>query len=93
MGHFATECRKTKSGKEKALILEKKDWMDSSNSNEDVNYALMANVEVEVFLPKKVPNVIYNFDIDNMSELKSYLKNLHMSLKNKTLENDRLRTQ
>ena len=74
MGHFGTECRKAKSGKSKALISEKKYWMDSSDSDEEFNYALMANLETEPPPSKKVPNVVYNFDIDNMSELKSFLK-------------------
>ena len=45
-GHFPTECMKAKSRRSKALILEKKYWMDSSDSNEEVNNALMANVEI-----------------------------------------------
>ena len=80
-----------KSVKAKVLISEKKDWMDSSDSDEEVNYALMANVEAEVSSSKKVPNVVYNFDTNNMLELKSFLKNLHMSFKNQILENDRLK--
>ena len=74
MGHFATKCWKAKYGKAKALISENKDWMDSSDSNEEVNYSLMANVEAEVSLPEKVPSVVYNFDTDNMLELNPFLK-------------------
>ena len=84
-------ARKTNYGKAKALITEKKDWMDSSDSDKEVNYALMANVEAEVSLPEKVPNVKYNFDTDNMSELKYFLKNLHLSFKSQTLENERIK--
>ena len=91
MGHFATKCRKAKFGKEKTLISEKKDWMDSSDFDEEVNYALMTNVKAKVFSSEKLPNVIYNFDTNNMLEHKSILKNLHMSFKNQTIENDRLK--
>ena len=82
MRHFVTECRKANFGNAKALISEKKDWMDSSESDEEVNYALMANVKVKISSSRKVSNVIYNFDTDNMLELKSFLKNLYMSFKN-----------
>ncbi|KAK1401428.1 hypothetical protein POM88_001033 [Heracleum sosnowskyi] len=43
MGHYAPECKKGKS--EKALITKGKDWADTSDSDEDVSYALMATVE------------------------------------------------
>lgn len=88
MGYFSTECRKAKSNKSKgkALITESNDWMDSSDSDEEVNYALMANVDNDSSLSyEKVQNTVYDFDIENMSELKSFLKNLHMSFKNLTL--------
>ena len=48
----------------------------------------MANVEAKVSLPEKVPNVNYNFDTDNMSKLKYFLKNLHLRFKSQTLENE-----
>ena len=66
---------------EKALISEKKDYMDSSNFDEEINYTLMENVEVEVITPEKVHDIVYNFDTNNMLELKSFLKDLHMSFK------------
>ncbi|KAL8133914.1 hypothetical protein AgCh_009107 [Apium graveolens] len=47
-GHFATECKKTKhdKGKNKALITSSKDWMDSTDSeNEETCYALMASFD------------------------------------------------
>ncbi|KAL8134196.1 hypothetical protein AgCh_009303 [Apium graveolens] len=46
-GHFSTECKKSKydKGKNKALITSSKNWMDSSDSdNEDTCYALMASL-------------------------------------------------
>ncbi|KAL8099455.1 hypothetical protein AgCh_031912 [Apium graveolens] len=45
-GHFATECKNTKhdKGKNKALITSSKDWMDSTDSeNEETCYAMMAS--------------------------------------------------
>ncbi|XP_063947601.1 uncharacterized protein LOC135152054 [Daucus carota subsp. sativus] len=40
-GHFATECNKAKNEKEQAFITKKGSWADSSDSKEEVNYALM----------------------------------------------------
>ena len=49
MGHFTTECKRAKSGQSKALITSSKDWMDSSEfEDEEVNYTLMANTEEAV---------------------------------------------
>ena len=59
--------------------------MDFSDSHEEVNYALMVNVEIESPPSEKVPNVVYNFDTDNMVKLKSFLKSLHLSSKSQTL--------
>ncbi|KAL8121477.1 hypothetical protein AgCh_018270 [Apium graveolens] len=55
-GHFATECKRTKhdKGKNKALITLRKNWMDSSDSeNEDRCYALMANFYDPAFSESK----------------------------------------
>ena len=54
LGHYATECR----SKEKAFITQE-NWMDSSDEEEEVNYALMAKTE-EV---TKVIHPTYNIDI------------------------------
>ena len=70
MRHFATEC---KSGNVKALISKKKEWMDSSDSDEEVNYALMKNVDTDAITSESVPEVVYNFDTNNILELKSFL--------------------
>ena len=64
--------------------------MDSLDSDKEVNYALTSNVEAEVSLPEKVPKFNYNFDTDNMFELKSFLKNLQLGFENQTLENERI---
>ena len=43
MGHYAPECKKSKT--EKALFTKGRDWADTSDSDEDVNYALMATAQ------------------------------------------------
>ncbi|KAK1398207.1 hypothetical protein POM88_008070 [Heracleum sosnowskyi] len=87
MGHFASECKKTK-----ALITSSKDWMDSSSESdtEVVNYALMANTDDTVIPDDKVLNTIFDFDTDNASELRRFLKSLHISFRSQTAENSRI---
>ncbi|KAK1358784.1 hypothetical protein POM88_043258 [Heracleum sosnowskyi] len=87
MGHFASECMKTK-----ALITSSKDWMDSSSESdtEVVNYALMANADVTAAPDDKVLNTIFDFDTDNASELRRFLKSLHISFRSQTAENTRI---
>ncbi|KAK1371594.1 hypothetical protein POM88_037686 [Heracleum sosnowskyi] len=87
MGHFASECKKTK-----ALITSNKDWMDSSSESdtEVVNYALMASTDVTVAPDDKVLNTIFDFDTDNASELRRFLKSLHISFRSQTAENTRI---
>ncbi|KAL8125144.1 hypothetical protein AgCh_012717 [Apium graveolens] len=95
-GHFATECKKIKhdKGKNKALITSNKNWMDSSDSeNEDTCYALMASFDDPTSFESKVLTPFFSFDTEDISELKSILKSLHGNFKNKTLENDRLITE
>ncbi|KAK1360650.1 hypothetical protein POM88_045124 [Heracleum sosnowskyi] len=84
MGHFATECKKAK-----ALITSSKDWMDSSSESdtEVVNYALMANTDETDVPDDKVPNTVFDFDTDNASELRRFLKSLHISFRSQTAEN------
>ncbi|KAL8132682.1 hypothetical protein AgCh_008243 [Apium graveolens] len=55
-GHFATECIKSRNdkGKNKVLITSSKDWMDSTDSeNEGTKYALMASFDNHVSLDSK----------------------------------------
>ncbi|KAK1394057.1 hypothetical protein POM88_013113 [Heracleum sosnowskyi] len=87
MGHFATECKKAK-----ALITSSKDWMDSSSESdtEVVNYALMANTDESAAPDEKVPNTVFDFDTDNASELRRFLKSLHISFRSQTVENTRI---
>ncbi|KAL8097342.1 hypothetical protein AgCh_030472 [Apium graveolens] len=44
-GHISPDCKKGKSEKGKALVTKKKSWTDSSDSEVEVNYALMANAD------------------------------------------------
>ncbi|KAL8118026.1 hypothetical protein AgCh_015791 [Apium graveolens] len=93
-GH--SECKKIKhdKGKSKALILSSKNWMDSSDSeDENTCYALMASLDNPAASEPKVQTPFFSFDTENISELKYILKSLHGSFKNKTLENDRLITE
>ncbi|KAK1401800.1 hypothetical protein POM88_001405 [Heracleum sosnowskyi] len=87
MGHFATECKKAKS-----LITSSKDWMDSSSESdtEVINYALMANTDETAVPDEKVPNIIFDFDTDNASELRRFPKSLHISFRSQTDENTRI---
>ncbi|KAK1360845.1 hypothetical protein POM88_045319 [Heracleum sosnowskyi] len=92
MGHYATECKKPKVGKStrKALVTSSKGWMESSDSEEEeeeTNYALMAEIEEA---SEKVPKTAYAFDTDNMCELKSFLRNLHISYNSQSKENIRI---
>ncbi|KAK1399122.1 hypothetical protein POM88_008985 [Heracleum sosnowskyi] len=92
MGHYAPECKKGKS--EKALITKGKDWVDTSDSDEGVNYALMATVKDEVESSgNKVPLTTYAYDTDNISELRIYLKSIHVIYRDQTLENERIKSE
>ncbi|KAL8118663.1 hypothetical protein AgCh_016254 [Apium graveolens] len=44
-GHISPDCKKGKSDKCKALVTKKKSWTDTSDSEDEVNYALMANAD------------------------------------------------
>ena len=92
MGHFAPECKKGKA--EKALISQGKDWADVSDSEEDTNYALMATVDNENDTSEvKVPLTTQAFNTDNISELRIFLKSLHVSYRDQTLENERIKSE
>ncbi|KAK1378640.1 hypothetical protein POM88_025384 [Heracleum sosnowskyi] len=92
MGHYAPECKKGKS--EKALITKGKDWADTSDSDEGVNYALMATVRDEAESSEnKVPLTTYAYDTNNISELRIYLKSIHVSYRDQTLENERIKSE
>ncbi|KAK1384246.1 hypothetical protein POM88_021981 [Heracleum sosnowskyi] len=92
MGHYTPECKKGKS--EKALISKGKDWADTSYSDDAVNYALMATVKDEAESSEnKVPLTTYAYDTYNISELRIYLKSIHVSYRDQTLENERIKAE
>ncbi|XP_063939724.1 uncharacterized protein LOC135148436 [Daucus carota subsp. sativus] len=79
MGHFATECKKAKNEKGQAFISKKGSWADSSDSEEEVNYALMANTDnSSEAVQSKLPHSTLAFDTEDITELRLFLKNLHM---------------
>ncbi|KAL8116161.1 hypothetical protein AgCh_022599 [Apium graveolens] len=79
----STDCRKPRAEKKQALISKKKNWDDTSESDDEVNYALMANADTEVGNAKlKLPQTILAFDTDDIYELRLFLKSLHESLEN-----------
>ncbi|MGI4673428.1 zinc finger CCHC domain-containing protein [Klebsiella pneumoniae] len=82
MGHYAPECKKSKI--EKALITKGRDWADTSDSDEEVNYALMASIEPEDS-ELKVPSSTLAYNIDDISELRIYLKALHVSYRDRSI--------
>ncbi|KAL8104646.1 hypothetical protein AgCh_028756 [Apium graveolens] len=43
--HISPDCKKGKGDKGKALVTKKKSWTDTSDSEDEVNYALMANAD------------------------------------------------
>ncbi|KAL8097999.1 hypothetical protein AgCh_030940 [Apium graveolens] len=71
IGHFAVNCRKPKTEKKQALITKKRNWDDSSDLDDGVNYALMANAETEADTAEL------------KKQIKQQLKELHMKDKEK----------
>ena len=73
-GHTSPDCNKVKSDKGKALVTKKKSWTDTSDSEHEVNYALMANADSSSKAAElKVPQTTYAFHIDDITELRSDL--------------------
>ena len=91
---WTTECKKAKNEKGQAFFTKKGSWADSSDSEEEVNYALMANTDnnSEV-VESKVPHSTFAFDTEDITELRLFLKNLHVSYRDQTLENERLKSE
>ena len=48
LGHFATDCRKPRAEKKQALISKKRNWDDSSDLDDGINYALIENANAEI---------------------------------------------
>ena len=71
-----------------ALITKKKSWTDTSDSEDEVKYALMANVDGSPETAElKLPQTTYAFHTDDITELRLYLKTMFISFRDQTLEN------
>ncbi|KAL8099620.1 hypothetical protein AgCh_032038 [Apium graveolens] len=46
-GHISPDCKKVKGDKGKALVTKQKSWIDTSDTESEENYALMANADEE----------------------------------------------
>ena len=83
-GYFALECKKGKSDKDQAFITKKTDWDDTSDSDKEVNYALMVYVESSSETSEmKVPHSILAFDTDDTAELKKFLEKMDVSFRDR----------
>ncbi|KAL8104369.1 hypothetical protein AgCh_028540 [Apium graveolens] len=93
LGHFIADCKKPKGEKKQALISRKRNRDDSSNSD-GINYALMENADAETNTAElKVPQSTLTFDTDDICELRIFLKTLHISFRDQTLENNRIKSE
>ncbi|KAL8135197.1 hypothetical protein AgCh_010019 [Apium graveolens] len=98
-GHISPDCKKVKSDKGKALITKKKSWTDTSDSESEENYALMANADKasaessSEAAELKVPQTTYAFHTDDINELRRYLKTMFISYRDQTLTCKRLTSE
>ncbi|KAL8088255.1 hypothetical protein AgCh_038146 [Apium graveolens] len=93
-GHISPDCKKVKSDKGKALVIKKKSWTDTSDSESEENYALMANADSSSeAVELKVPQTTYAFHTDDISELRRYLKTMFISYRDQTLTCERLTSE
>ncbi|KAL8089265.1 hypothetical protein AgCh_038892 [Apium graveolens] len=71
--HISPDCKKTKSDKGKALVTKQKSWTDTSDSESEENYALMANADKSSSessseaAETKVPQTTYAFHTDDIN--------------------------
>ncbi|KAL8089032.1 hypothetical protein AgCh_038696 [Apium graveolens] len=85
--HISPDCKKVKSDKGKALVTKKKSWTDTSDSESEENYTLMANADKasaessSEAAESKVPQTTYAFHTDDINELRRYLKTMDEVLK------------
>ncbi|KAL8155163.1 hypothetical protein AgCh_000526 [Apium graveolens] len=82
LGHFAADCRKPRAEKKQVLISKKRNRDISSDSDDGINCALMANVDAETNTAVKVPQSTLVFDTDDICELRLFLKTLHGDRRN-----------
>ncbi|KAL8125898.1 hypothetical protein AgCh_013266 [Apium graveolens] len=93
-GHISPDCKKVKSDKGKALVTKKKNWTDTSDSESEVNYALMANADSSSEAAElKVPQTTYAFHTDDINELRRYLKTMFISYRDQNLTCERLTSE
>ncbi|KAL8103712.1 hypothetical protein AgCh_028059 [Apium graveolens] len=93
-GHISPDYKKGKSDKGKALVTKKKSWVDSSDSEDEVNYTLMANADGSPETAElKVPQTTYAFHTDDITELRLYLKTMFISYRDQTLTCERLTSE
>ncbi|KAL8102541.1 hypothetical protein AgCh_027157 [Apium graveolens] len=90
-GHISPDCKKGKSDKGQALITKNKNWAYTSDSEEEVYYALMANADSSSETAElKVPQTTLAFHTDDITELRLYLKTMFINFRDQTLTNKRL---
>ncbi|KAL8090645.1 hypothetical protein AgCh_039905 [Apium graveolens] len=93
-GHISPDCKKVKSDKGKALATKQKNWTDTSDSESEENYALMANADSSSDAAElKVPQTTYAFHTDDINELRRYLKTMFISYRDQTLICERLTSE
>ncbi|KAL8107460.1 hypothetical protein AgCh_024026 [Apium graveolens] len=93
-GHISPDWKKVRSDKGKALVTKKKSWTDTSDSEGEVNYALMANANSSSDAAElKVPQTTYAFRTDDINELRRYLKTMFIIYRDQTLTSERLTSE
>ncbi|KAL8148288.1 hypothetical protein AgCh_005602 [Apium graveolens] len=93
-GHISPVFKKGKSDKGKALVTKKKSWTNTSDSEDEENYALMANADNSSDAAElKVPQTTYAFHTDDITELRLYLKTMFISYRDHTLTCERLTSE
>ncbi|KAL8155610.1 hypothetical protein AgCh_000848 [Apium graveolens] len=93
-GHISPDCKKGKSDKGKALVTKRKSWINTLDSESEVNYALMANADSSSKVAElKVPQTTYAFHTDDNTELRRYLKTMFISYRDQTLTCERLTSE
>ncbi|KAL8108059.1 hypothetical protein AgCh_024481 [Apium graveolens] len=86
-GHISPDCKKAKGDKGKALVTKQKCWTDTSESESEENYALMANADKKSAesssqaAETKVHRTTYACHTDDINELRRYLKTMDEVLK------------
>ncbi|KAL8127724.1 hypothetical protein AgCh_014592 [Apium graveolens] len=97
--HISPDCKKVKGDKGKALVTKQKSWTDTSDSESEENYALMANADKESAessseaAETKVPQITYAFHTYDINELRRYLKTMFVSYRDQNLTCERLTSE